>query len=382
MLHTSYIQLSKSALNNNLRFLREKALPANYSMVVKANAYGHGIECMLPMIEANGIDHFSVFSVAEAQRVHEIKQENCHVMIMGFVDDDYLQWVIEQDISFFVFTPERLRKVVEVSRRCHRPARIHIELETGMHRTGFCEDQLDGVIDLLKEHPDRMVLEGLCSHLAGAENLKNFPRIRSQIDTFHRLEKRFLLAGLSPQFRHLACSAGLLNFPDSRLDLVRVGISNYGFWPDMETKVLNLGVNGLSRDPLQRVLSWKSKVLSVNRVPEGEYVSYGNSFLTARDSKIATIPVGYGYGFSRDLSNLGYVLIHGKRVRVIGSVNMNMVLLDVTDLLGVAVGDEVVLIGRQGDLEISVSSFSDMNNSMNYELLTRLPGHIPRFPVD
>ncbi len=382
MLHTSYIELSQSALQNNIRFLRQKAQPARYSMVIKANAYGHGIECMVPMVEACGVDHFSVFSVAEAQRVHEIKQENCHVMIMCFVDDDYLEWVIERGISFFVFSLDRLKKVAEISRKCRLPARIHVELETGMHRTGFTEDLLGQVIGLFRENRERFVLQGLCSHLAGAENLENFPRVQDQIRTFHRLGALFDEAGLSPRYRHLACSAGLFNFPDSRLDLVRIGISNYGFWPDMETKVLNLGVEGLSEDPLQRVLSWKSKVLSVNRVPEGAYVSYGTSFMTARDSKIATIPVGYGYGFSRNLSNLGHVLVHGKRVRVIGSVNMNMVLLDVTDLPHVAVGDEVVLIGRQGDRQITVGSFSDMNNSMNYELLTRLPGHIPRYRVE
>jgi len=382
MLHTSYIQLSKSALNNNIRYLKSQAPNTKFSMVIKANAYGHGIERMLPMIEECGVDHFSVFSQAEAQRVHEIKREDCHIMIMGFVDDDYLEWVIEEDISFFVFTPDRLQKVVEVSRHTSRPARIHIELETGMHRTGFCEDQLEEVIRTLRQNGDRILLDGICSHFAGAENLENFPRIRHQIQTFHLLAQRFYQAGLRPKYRHLACSAGLLNFPESALDLVRIGISNYGFWPDMETKVLNLGAGGMEKDPLQRVLSWKSQVLSVNRVPEGAYVSYGSSYLTARESRIATIPVGYGYGFSRNLSNLGHVLLRGKRVRVIGAVNMNMVVLDVTDLPEVKVGDEVVLIGRQGGREITVGSFSDMNNSMNYELLTRLPGHIPRYRVE
>jgi len=138
----------------------------------------------------------------------------------------------------------------------------------------------------------------------------------------------------------------------------------------------------ISGSPLDRILSWKSKILSVNDVPEGEYVSYGKSFITNRDSIIATVPVGYGYGFSRTLSNKGHVLVGGTRVPVIGAVNMNMIVLDVTDVDNPQVGDEVVLVGKQGDLEISISSFSDMNNSMSYKLLTRLPHHIPRKVIE
>jgi alanine racemase len=166
------------------------------------------------------------------------------------------------------------------------------------------------------------------------------------------------------------------------MDLIRVGISGYGFWPSEETKARHLHVNEMEEDPLIRVLSWKSNILSINDVPEGAYVSYGKSYLTNRASKVATVPVGYGYGFSRDLSNNGHVLVNEKRVPVVGAVNMNMMVIDVTDLPNVRIGDEVVLIGSQGDLMITVSSFGDMNNSLNYELLARLPQHIPRYAKD
>jgi alanine racemase len=383
MLFTSYIELSKSALNNNIGYLKSKVgANTKYSMVIKANAYGHGIEDILPLIESCGVDHFSVFSVEEARRALKVKNEYCHIMIMGFIDDDYIEWAIENDISFFVFTPERLNAVVEVSKKMVKQARIHLELETGMHRTGFCEDQLPGVIDVIKTNSRNIFLEGVCSHLAGAESISNFPRINRQIETFKRLVGFIASKGLTPKYKHIACSAGVLNFPDSCLDLVRVGISNYGFWPGNETKMLYLKDKQTVDDPLKQVLSWKSKVMSINNVKEDEYVSYGTSFLTNRDSKIATVPVGYGYGFSRNLSNLGHVLINSKRVTVVGSVNMNMMVVDVSDLPNVKVGDEVVLIGKQGSKSISVSSFSDMNNSMNYELLTRLPSAIPRLIVD
>ncbi|MFO8128831.1 MAG: alanine racemase [Bacteroidales bacterium] len=382
MLHTSYIELSKRALNNNIQFMKNKAgRGVKYSMVIKANAYGHGIEDLLPMIEDAGIDHFSVFSVTEAMRVHKIKKDVCDLMIMGFVDDDYIEWAIDNDASFFVFSMDRLKAVKQIGKKTKKRAKVHIELETGMHRTGFCQDQLEEVVGIIKGNPDVFEMEGLCTHLAGADSITNYKRVMDQIVTFQDLCSWFNSEGLASRYRHIACSAGVLNFPDHVFDLVRVGISNYGFWPSNETKMMHMRNGDIPEDPLKRVLSWKSEIMSVNNVAEGKYVSYGTSYLTNRRSKIATVPVGYGYGFNRTLSNNGHVLVHGKRVPVVGTVNMNMMVIDVTDLPGVKVNDEVVLIGEQGDVEISVSSFGDMNNSMNYELLTRLPDHIPRYVI-
>lgn len=379
MFHTSYITLDKRALNNNIEYLRNRiGQDVRYSMVVKANAYGHGIEELLPLVEQYGMSHFSVFSVAEAKRAYNIKNEHCELMIMGFIDDDQLGWAIENNVSFFVFTINRLQKAIEVATKLKKSAKIHIELETGMHRTGFCEDQLTEVVTLLHKHSKYLEIEGISSHLAGAESIVNYKRINSQIKTFSDYCSWFHAEGFQPRYRHLASSAGVLNYPDSVFDMVRVGISNYGFWPSDETKMMHMKNEGFEEDPLKRVLSWKSLIMSVNRVPKGRYVSYGKSYMTNRDSKIATVPVGYGYGFSRTLSNNGHLLVDGKMVPVVGNVNMNMVVIDVTDVAHVAVGDEVVLIGEQGDESISVNSFSDMNNSMNYELLTRLPSHIPR----
>ncbi len=383
MLHTSYIELSKRALNNNIHYLKSKISPdIRYSMVIKGNAYGHGIESLLPMIEEVGVTHFSVFGVDEAMRAHKIKQDVCEIMIMGFVDDEYLEWAIENDVSFFVFTMERLNAVTKVAKKTSKKARIHIELETGMHRTGFLPHELTDVAEILTKNDKTITLEGLCTHFAGAESISNFNRVEKQIQRFKKTCNWFFNFGLKPRYRHVACSAGLLNFPDYTMDLVRIGISNYGFWPSEETRMFHLKENGNPpKDPLKRVLSWKSKILSVNHVGEGEYVSYGKSYITNRDSLIAVVPVGYSFGFSRTLSNLGHVLVRGKRVTVVGTVNMNMIVIDVTDVPEVKVNDEVVLIGDQGNLSISVSSFSDMNNSMNYELLTRLPEQIPRYRV-
>jgi alanine racemase len=187
--------------------------------------------------------------------------------------------------------------------------------------------------------------------------------------------------GLVPEYRHVASSAAAIAYPYARFDMVRIGILQYGYWPSAETFIQCVSNRDEKADPLTRVISWKSRVMSVKKVRRGEFVSYGTSYLAQEDKKIAVIPVGYSHGYSRSLSNLGGVLINGKRVGVIGSVNMNMLIADVTKLPKVMAGDEVVLIGRQGELTISVASFSEFSNQLNYELLTRLPEGIKRHVV-
>lgn len=380
MSHTSYIELNQVQLNQNVEYIRSHLKPTcRYSAVIKGNAYGHGIEDIVPLLEQSTIDHFSVFSVAEAKRTLESLSSPSEIMIMGYLDEEDMEWVIQNEISFYVFSFKRLQQAVKKAASIGVNAKIHIEVETGMNRTGFREETLKELITFLKNEKNCFQLEGICTHLAGAESITNYDRIQDQIETYHRLLSQFNQAGFKPKYRHMACSAGVLNYPETQLDLVRVGIANYGYWPSNELRMNRLLKEKDFHDPLEAVLSWKSKIMSLKHVPEGEYVSYGKTYLTNRPSLIASVPVGYGYGFSRDLSNLGRVLINEHRVPVIGVVNMNMMLVDVTDLeKNVKEGDEVVLIGKQGDLEISVSSFSDMSNSLNYELLTRLPTFIPR----
>jgi alanine racemase len=167
------------------------------------------------------------------------------------------------------------------------------------------------------------------------------------------------------------------------MDLVRFGIAQYGYWPSMETKMKNLLSEEakFTRDPLKPVLSWKSRVMSVKQVDRGKFINYGNAYLATKDMRVATVPIGYYHGYSRSLSNSGHVLIRGKKVDVVGMVNMNMFMVNVSHLPSVQAGDEVVLIGKQGDLQITVASFSELSNMVNYELLARLPFQIPRIVV-
>jgi len=381
--HTSYLEISKSALEHNLQYLKNFIGDGvQISSVVKGNAYGHGLEVFVPLAENCGINHFSVFSADEALRVHNSISENSTVMIMGLINDEKLEWAIENNIEFYVFEPDRLEKTLETAKRIGKIAKIHIEVETGMNRTGFAMDQLPSVFQLLKNNSSHLCFKGLCTHFAGAESIANYYRIKKQQQVFRKVIKKVAAAGLNPEQKHAACSAAALRYPKFQMDMVRLGIIQYGFFPNKEILIEYLTKKKETQYPLQRIISWKSRVMDVKKVKTGEFVGYGTSYLANSDLKIAIIPVGYAHGFSRNLSNQGIVLINGQRVSVVGTVNMNMISVDVTQINSVEKGDEVVLIGKQGDLEISVSSFSEFSEQVNYELLTRLPENLPRLVVD
>lgn len=374
----SIIELSQSALENNIKFLKQQFNGTRISSVVKANAYGHGIEQYITLAVACGIDHFSVFSSDEARRVKSIVSEDVDIMIMGWINDEDLEWVITNRIELFVFNHDRIDKVLETSKRLGIAAKIHIELETGMNRTGFHYGELNKLIKKLIENKEHYIFRGICTHFAGAESIANYKRILDQIKKFKVLHKRFLKNYLIPQTRHTACSAASLSYPKTQFDMVRIGILQYGFWPSIETHIQFLSHNKLQKDPLKQILSWKSEIMSIKKVKTGEFISYGTSYLAQKDMKIALVPVGYSQGYSRNLSNQGRVIINGQRVGVIGMVNMNMLIADVTTISKVNIGDEVVLIGTQGDISINVSSFTEISDQLNYELLTRLPTEIKR----
>lgn len=382
-LHTSHIEISKSALEHNLQFLKNYiGNGVQISSVVKGNAYGHGLEVFVPLAENCGINHFSVFSADEALRVHNASTKNSTVMIMGLINNEQLEWAIENNIEFYVFEPDRLEKALETAKRIGKTAKVHIEVETGMNRTGFAMDQLPAVLKLLKNNSDYLFFKGLCTHFAGAESIANYYRIHKQQQVFQKVLKKVAAAGLTPEQKHTACSAAALRYPKFQMDMVRLGIIQYGFFPNKEILIEYLTKKKVTQNPLKRLISWKSHVMDVKKVKTGEFVGYGTSYLANSDLKIAIIPVGYAHGFSRNLSNQGIVLINGQRVSVVGTVNMNMITVDVTQVNSVEKGDEVVLIGKQGDLEISVSSFSEFSEQVNYELLTRLPENLPRLIVD
>lgn len=379
---TSIIEIERKALKNNISFLKEfYGENVKISTVVKGNAYGHGLEQVIPVFEEAGIDHFSVFSSEEAHRVVKVKSKESTLMIMGFIDRGDIEWILQNGLELYIFEPSFLERVVNVARCINKKAVIHLELETGMHRTGLTKAELEKTIKIINENLEYIHIKGFATHLAGAESIANYHRIMYQLRLFHKRIAYINRNNLSSDIIHSASSAASISYPKSRMDLVRAGIISYGFWPTRETFMQFLQGNREKGDPLKRALRWKSKIMSVKAVKEGKFIGYGYNFQATHDMKVGVIPVGYANGYSRLLSNNGHVLVNGMRADVIGSVNMNMILVNVTEIPNIKIGDEAVLLGQQGDHEISVASFSEMNNSMNYELLSRLPGNIKRILV-
>ena len=354
MYDSSLIELSKSALTQNLRFLKKEiGKDVRISSVIKGNAYGHGIKPFVPLAEKCGVNHFSVFDANEAFQVRQCQtKSDTQIMIMGFIDNEGLEWTIENDISFYVFDLTRLEQAKNIARRIGVPARIHLQLETGMNRTGLKGEDVVKAVEQIKTSPNELKVKGVSTHYAGAESIANYKRIQDQIAEFHRLCNEIEGMGLQIPLRQ-----------ETEMQYV-------------------LHKNSESRkqysDPLRRVLRWSSKVMHITSVGAGEFVGYGTSYITLRPQKIAIVPVGYSHGFRRSLSNLGRVLIRGKRANVIGLVNMSMMMVDISSIPSVEIGDEVVIIGKQKNARITVGSFSDMANLINYEMLVRLPSDIPR----
>lgn len=387
---TSTITLSKSAVRQNVRFVKKKlADNVLLSAVLKGNAYGHGIKEMVPLFESANVKHLSVFSTHEAAQVFQVKKESTDIMIMGWMEDEETEWAIGNGIEFYVFEMGRLHAAIQFAKKLNKKAKIHVEVETGMNRTGFEEEHLDEVMELMKENEDFISFEGLCTHYAGAESITNYLRVVDQIKKYKKICDLFEENNLIPKRKHTACSAAAMSYPETQMDMVRIGILLYGFWPSQETFIAYQRSNGHGQDgldrkvkhPLKRVISWRSKIMSVKEVPVGEFVGYGTSYQATIKMKIATVPVGYAYGFARSLSNQGRVIVNGKRVAVISTVNMNLMIINVTECKNVGKGDEVILIGSNGKVNVTVASFGELSNQLNYELLSRLPMDTPRKAV-
>lgn len=386
---SSRIELSRSALANNLEFVRAQLREGcELCVVVKGNAYGHGAHEYARLCMDNGVERFAVYTGDEAMELHEATGDRASIMTMGFLDEAETDWALAHGVEMWTFDLPHLQRLLARARATGHPARLHVELETGMNRTGFGEHELGALVELLEDCADHHELLGLCTHYAGAENIGNHVRIRKQYRRFRQMVKALRERGLRPGRVHGAGSAALLRYPDTQMDMVRSGILTYGLWTSPEQYVEYLqqqeenGNVAPPEDPLRRVITWKSELLSVKEVPRGEYIGYGSSFLSYERRTIGIVPVGYAHGYARALSNQGLMLVNGRRAQVVGTVNMHATTLDLTNVGKAAAGDEVVIIGRGSEGEVSVASFSERSRLVNYELLTRIPRNLPREVVD
>jgi alanine racemase len=288
---TSIIYIKKSALHKNIQFIREYiGDEIKISVVIKGNAYGHGIEKTIPVFEEAGINHFSVFSSEEARRAFKVTSENTRLMIMGYTDDDDLEWVLKNEVEFYIISIEKLSLAIEKAKNLNKKARIHLDIETGMQRTGLNLIQLNKALEIIKQNEAYIDFVGVATHLAGAESIANNVRIVQQLKTFQKRVKYIVDQGLNPLVKHTASSAATISYPRSRMDMVRIGIMAYGFWPTKETFIQYLHKNGHKEDTLERAIEWNSKIMSLKSIKEGEFIGYGYGYQAQQNMRDCHYP--------------------------------------------------------------------------------------------
>lgn len=342
------------ALGHNFDLLRRNAAEAGFLAMVKADAYGHGmVECSRHL-EAKGCRMFGVAELREAVLLRQSGISSEIFSMIGFDHND-AGYFCEFDITPIVYDVPSLEALSRAAVKSGKTLPVHLKVDTGMNRLGVYLDGLQELLDNVKLLPG-LRLGGIASHFPRADD-------RDSGSTAESLARFAEFRGLVPEetMYHIANSGGILYFPESRCDMVRSGISLYGYYPE--------GRENVEEGGLRPVMSFTTRVLQVKNVPAGSGVSYGHTYITERPTVLAVLPVGYEDGFSRLLSNCGEVLIRGKRAVVRGRICMNLCMVDVTDIEGAAAGDEVVVLGSQGDERITADEIAARTGTISYEVL-------------
>ena len=337
--------------------------------VVKADGYGHGAVPIAKMFEA--CSYVWGYAVACLEEATELREHGIRkpILVLGCVFPDQFEEMIRYDVRPAVYMESMAERISQEAVRQGKDAFIHIKIDTGMGRIGFpvTEESADA-IERISRLPG-IRIEGMFTHFAKAdERDKTYTFL--QHDRFMRMKEMIEKRQVPTRYFDCDNSAGIIDFPDMKHDLARAGIAMYGMYPsdEVDQKAVDL----------RPALSLVSHVSFVKEVGAGTPISYGGTFVSDRPMRVATIPVGYGDGYPRSLSNKGYVLIHGKRARILGRVCMDQFMADVTDIPETAFMDRVVLVGRDGDEEITVDELADLSGRFNYEFVCCLGKRIPR----
>jgi alanine racemase len=369
----TWVEVSKSALLHNVQVFR-KNIGKNVKLcaVVKANAYGHGLKEIIPLLK-NKIDVFAVDNIEEAVIIRQM-DNSIPVLVLGYITLSNLSIPIENNISFVVYNIETLKKIASL--KLEKPAKIHLKIETGLNRQGIRKGEILKFLQFIKTHKNSFILEGVSTHFANIEDTLSPEFAKKQLNEFKKAIGIIKEKGFHPALIHSAASAGTLLYPETHFSMVRVGFGIYGWWMSLETRVSILAQK--RNLILKPVLTWKSIVAQIKQIDVGESVGYGQTWFATRKSKIAIIPVGYSEGYDRKLSNIGKVIINGKYATVIGRVAMNMIMIDVTDVKNVKLEDEVALLGNMDGLKISADEIAKKIGTINYEVVSRINPLLPR----
>lgn len=361
----TWAEIYLDQLIDNYLLIRKMIGNKKIMAVIKADAYGHGAVEVAQTLQQFGVDIFGVASVEEGIELR-VAGINAKIIILSPVMDNQIDEVIEynliptiSELAFF----ERLNQKLQ---RLKRPILVHIEVDTGMTRTGFPYEETFNIVNKINNSP-YIKIEGIFSHFPLADSDGAFSK--KQIKNFTQLIGQLHSVKIRPKFIHLANSSGIFLFPDSHFNLVRPGITLYGLTPSFR-----IILNG----HFKPVMSLKSRIVNLRRVPKGTPISYGHTYHTKRKSTIATVSVGYGDGYPRLLSNNAEVLCHGKRAKILGTICMDLMMIDVTDIPQAKLGDIVTLIGRDGNEEIKAEELAKKCNTIVYEITTGIGPRVAR----
>ncbi len=366
----TWVEISRKAFYNNIKQIKKK-LSKNTEIlaVVKANAYGHGIEKISQWSIDNGVKMLGVALIEEGILLRD-KGIKKPILILGSI------WPLKnfRDVIEYKLTPaissiESAKRLSQLSSRRDRITPVHIKIDTGMGRIGFSWNGVSNAIKRMADLPG-IRLEGVFTHLAAADKDEQFTRMQiRRMDTIINDLKR---DNISFRLSHISNSTAVLKYPLSHYNIVRPGISLYGLEPYR-------GFRKVMR--LQPVLQLKTHIVYLKRVPKGTTISYGRTWRSPRPSVIATMPIGYADGYNRLLSNRGEVLIRGERFPIVGRVCMDMFMVDVTRLKYPGIGEEVVLIGAQGDDQITAEEIAEKIGTINYEVTCAISSRVPRIYI-
>jgi alanine racemase len=382
----SWIEVNAEALRHNVAELRRLLADGQrLGAVLKANAYGHGLDQVLPVVHGL-VETIDVITPQDALRVREYErrgQPRRQVLVIGATTVDELVELAREEVDV-VIADAGWPAVVDALRtaRLGHPARAHIHLDTGLGREGFTSAELPDLCARLVAARDVIEVTGVLSHFANTEDVTEQGYALAQLDAFES-GYRYLQSALqlpATTQRHFAASAAAMVLPQARYDVIRAGISLYGLWPSSETRLsARYVLKELPR--LQPVLTWKCRSQAVKRLPAGAYVGYGCTYRCAQETTVAVLPVGYFDGYPRMLSSRGHVLVNGARCPVLGRVMMNHIVVDVSRA---SAGDgpaTATLIGTDGAEHVSADHLAEWAGTINYEIVARLGGHLRRVVI-
>ncbi len=367
MLRSTYAVIQLPALLKNIRYAKRTLKPeTKFLAVIKANAYGHGLAEVGQYLQHSGIVDMLAVAIPEEGLTLRAHGVTLPILILGVTDPDHMPAVAANDLTPAVFTARQVQALERCARAGGKIAHAHLKLDTGMHRIGVLDNaQLDEVLDAFEACP-HVEMSGVFTHFAKSESDPAFTDL--QAERFEAFVRHIRERGFNPVV-HAANSGATLDFPQYQYDMVRFGIALYGCHPDARR------TEGSGLTP---VMSLYTHISNLKTLPAGEGVSYGLRFVTSRPTRIATVPIGYGDGYKRCLTGKADVLVGGIRCPQVGTICMDQMMIDVSEVPGVAVGDEVVLIGRQGNEKITADELADKADTISYEILLSIGDRVPR----